>query len=135
MGLFYHIHSGDYKLPFRRKPFGRMKTFPPEILLEGSLSKINNIAQKHNILQGNITKISYVFIKYCFFFSRILKSLQPLPRQHSAVIGCTKNCTKKPIGVTVHSHCVESFEGLYSDVGEGGIAVNCEKTQFFLNTL
>ena len=23
----------------------------------------------------------------------------------------------------------------YSDVGEGGVAVNCEKTQFFLNTL
>ena len=23
----------------------------------------------------------------------------------------------------------------YSDVSEGGIAVNCEKTQFFLNTL
>ena len=45
-------------------------------------------------------------------FPRILKSLQPLPRQQSAVIGCTKNCTKKPIGVTVHSHCVESFEGL-----------------------
>ena len=23
----------------------------------------------------------------------------------------------------------------YSDVGEGGVAVNCEKTLFFLNTL
>ena len=23
----------------------------------------------------------------------------------------------------------------YSDVSEGGVAVNCEKTQFFLNTL
>ena len=23
----------------------------------------------------------------------------------------------------------------YSDVNEGGVAVNCEKTQFFLNTL
>ena len=23
----------------------------------------------------------------------------------------------------------------YSDVGEGGVAVNCEKTQFFMNTL
>ena len=33
--------------------------------------------------------------------------------------------------MTGHSHCVEcveSFEGLlYSDVGEGGVAVNCEK--------
>ena len=31
------------------------------------------------------------------------------------------------MGVTVHSHCVESFEG------EGGLAVNCDF--FFLNTL
>ena len=34
----------------------------------------------------------------------------------------------QPIGVTVHSHYVESFEGPYSDVGEGGVAVNWEKT-------
>ena len=27
--------------------------------------------------------------------------------------------------VTVHSHCVENFEISYSDVGEGGFAVNC----------
>ena len=26
---------------------------------------------------------------------------------------------------------VESFEGLYSDVGEGGVAVNCEKNTIF----
>ena len=44
------------------------------------------------------------------FFPRILESLPPLPRQHSAAIGCTKNCT--PIGVTVHSLWVESIEGL-----------------------
>ena len=44
------------------------------------------------------------------FFSRVLESLPPLPRQHSAAIGCTKNY--QPIGVTVNSHCVESFEGL-----------------------
>ena len=43
------------------------------------------------------------------FFPKILESLSPLPRQHSAAIYCTK---KLPIGVTVHSHCVESFEGL-----------------------
>ena len=52
-----------------------------------------------------------VFIKYCgFFFPRIVESLSPLPRQLSAAIGFTKNC--QPIGVTVHSRCVESFEGL-----------------------
>ena len=44
------------------------------------------------------------------FFPRILESLPPLPRQHSPSIGCLDNY--HPIGVTVHSHCVESFEGL-----------------------
>ena len=32
---------------------------------------------------------------------RILESLPPLPRQHSAAIGCTKN--DQPIGVAVHT--------------------------------
>ena len=44
------------------------------------------------------------------FFARILECLPPLPRQHSAAICCTKNY--QPIGVTVHSNCVESFEDL-----------------------
>ena len=50
------------------------------------------------------------------------------------------------IGVTIHSHRVHSFEGqdeggvkmskfAYSDVGEGGVAGNFEKAQFFRNTL
>ena len=43
-----------------------------------------------------------------FFFPRILESLPTLPRKHSAANGCTKNY--QPIGVTVHSHFVESFE-------------------------
>ena len=44
-----------------------------------------------------------------FFFPRILESLPPLPLKHSAAIGCTKNY--QPMWVSVHSHCVESFEG------------------------
>ena len=64
------------------------------------------------------------------FFPRILESLLPLPLQHSAAIACTKNY--QPIGVIVHSHCVES---LHRYVGEGWIAVDIGKTQFFLNTL
>ena len=44
------------------------------------------------------------------FFARILEGLPPLPRQHSAAFGCTKNY--QPIGVTVHSHCIESFEAI-----------------------
>ena len=63
------------------------------------------------------------------FFPRTFQSLPPLPRQHSAVIGCSKNY--QPI----RSHCVESYEGLLQRWSEGGVAVNCEKTQFFLNTL
>ena len=59
------------------------------------------------------------------FFPRILE-FPPLPRQHSAAIGCTKNYLPK--GVTVHSHCIESFEG--------EIAMNCgKKNIIFLNTL
>ena len=64
-----------------------------------------------------------VFIKYCVFFSRILESLPPLPRQHSAAIGCTNHY--QPIGVTVNSHCVESLKLSYSNLGEGD-AVNGE---------
>ena len=48
-----------------------------------------------------------MFIKYFFFFFKNSR-LSPLPRQHSAAIGCTKKY--QPIGMTVHSHCVESFE-------------------------
>ena len=65
-------------------------------------------------------------------FPRILESLPPLPRQHSAAIGCMKNY--QPIGVTVHSYCVESFVGSYKDVGEGEVAVNSELKKF-LNTM
>ena len=44
------------------------------------------------------------------FFKRILESWPTLPRQHSIAIGCTKNYQQ--IRLTVHSHCVESFEDL-----------------------
>ena len=36
--------------------------------------------------------------------------------------------------MTVHSHCIDSFEGLLQrrrDVGGGGFAVNCEKNTIF----
>ena len=44
------------------------------------------------------------------FFFKNFESLPSLPRHHSAAIGCTKK--DHPIVVSVHSHCVESFEGL-----------------------
>ena len=40
-------------------------------------------------------------------------------------------CIKKyqAIGVTVHSHfALRALKVFYSDVGEGGAAVNCDKT-------
>jgi len=56
----------------------------------------------------------------------------------SVFTGCSLNIVFFPRisnwSVPVHSHCVESFEGLF-DVGEGWVAVNFEKTQFFLNTM
>ena len=67
------------------------------------------------------------------FFPRILESLPPLPRKHSVAIGCTKNY--QPIGLTVHSHCVESFKGLLQRCRRGRGCRELWKTQFFLNTL
>ena len=67
------------------------------------------------------------------FLSRILKSLPPLPRQHSAAIGCTEN--DQPKGVTVTRIALRALKVSYSNVGEEWVAVNCEKTQFFLNIL
>ena len=71
-----------------------------------------------------------MFIIYCVFFPRPLKSLPTPPRQHSAPFGCTIN--DQPIGITVHSHCVECFEGLLQ---RWRLAVNCEKHNFLMNTL
>ena len=56
-----------------------------------------------------------VFIKYCFFFQRILESL--------------------PIGVTIHSYCFESFEGLLQRCRQGRGWSELWKTQFFLYLL
>ena len=61
------------------------------------------------------------------FFPRVLESLQPLFRQHSAAIGCTKNY--QPIRATVNIRI--ALRVTYSDVGEGGVEVHFEKTQFF----
>ena len=59
-----------------------------------------------------------------------MERLPPLPRQHSAAIGCTKNY--QPIGVTVHHRIVlRALKVSYSDVGEGGVAVKCENNTIF----
>ena len=65
-------------------------------------------------MQGSKYRNIYrVLIKYCDFFQEFLVS------EHSAAICCTKNY--QPIGVTVHSHCVASFEGLFQRCRRGRV--------------
>ena len=59
------------------------------------------------------------------FFARSLESLPPLPRQHSAAIGCTKKY--QPKGLTVQSHYIESIEGLLQRCMRGRGCNNFEK--------
>ena len=56
--------------------------------------------------------------------------MPPLPRQHTAAIGCTKNY--QPIWVTVHLHCVESFEGLSQRCRRGRGCSELWKNTIFL---
>ena len=71
---------------------------------------------------------------YCVFFQEFSKVCHLSLASTRLLLVVNKN--HQPIGVTVHSYCVESFEGLLHSVAvEGGVAVNCEKTQLFLNTL
>ena len=63
-------------------------------------------------------------------FQEFFIILPPLPRKHWAAIGCAE--FGQPIGVTVHSHCVESFENLLQRyVGEGLVEEGNENA-FFL---
>ena len=55
--------------------------------------------------QNNIYRVFIVF-----YPKNSRKFATAFPRQHSAALVCIKNY--QPIGVTVHSHCVESFEDL-----------------------
>ena len=73
LGNTCFLNSVLYTLRYSVGPLG-------EVLLFAILSqKQNNSALKYR-----------VFIKYCVFYPRILESLPPLPRQHSAAIVCTK---------------------------------------------
>ena len=55
---------------------------------------------------ANKIHIQGVQEKLCFFHEFSIPVL-PLPRKDLAAIGCTE--IGQPTGVTVHSHCVESF--------------------------
>ena len=70
-----------------------------------------------------------VLIRNCVFFLEFSKVCHLSLASTRLLLVVQKNY--QPIGVTVHSHCIESFEGLYSDVGEGGVTVNCEKNTIF----
>ena len=60
--------------------------------------------------------------------------MQPLPHKNWIAIGSTE--FGQPIGVTVHSHKVESFENLLQRfTGDGWASVDNENKQFFLKTL
>ena len=62
-----------------------------------------------------------VFIKYCVFFKNSRNfATSPSPTLDQPM--------------TVHI-ALRALKVSYSDVGEGGVGVNCEKNQFFLNTL
>ena len=64
------------------------------------------------------------------FFPKILESLPPLPRQHSAAIGCTKNFPANRSGIALRA-----LKVFYSDEGEGVVAKNFEKTQFYTQSI
>ena len=65
------------------------------------------------------------FIKYCVFFKNSRK-LPPFPLQPSAVQKITSQKEK------LCSHiALRALKVSYSDVGEGGVGVNCEKNTIF----
>ena len=70
---------------------------------------------------------------FCFF-QKNLESLPPLPRQRrSAAINCKRNTSQKDWLYT--RIALRALKISYSDVCERGVAVNCKKTHFFLNSL
>ena len=72
-----------------------------------------------------------MYKKKSVFFSKII--LPPLPRKQWDAIGCTEiGQIGQQIGVTIHSHCVESFEShLQRYVGVGWVAFDNEKNTIF----
>ena len=58
-----------------------------------------------------------VFRKNCVVFHEFPLSVLPPPRKDLAAIGCSE--IGRPIGVTVHSHCVDSFKGLLQQCKRG----------------
>ena len=68
------------------------------------------------------------------FSPKILIILPPSPLP---ALGCYLPYSEnvKPTGVTVHSHCFEYFEYMSPCAGKGRVAVDWDKTNFFLKTL
>ena len=74
-----------------------------------------------------------VFIKYCGFFSKNSRKCAASP---SPALGCYWSYKKLPANKSDIRIALRAFMVSYSDVGDGGVAVNCEKkTHFFLDIL
>ena len=80
-----------------------------------------------NRLRLTSSHITYrVFIKYCVFFqefSKVGTSASPAP-------GCYWLYKRKSQQILYTRIALRAFKVSYSDSGEGGVAVNYEKTQF-----
>ena len=80
----------------------------------------------------SLSKSIYLSTTGCSFNIVFFSNSRNIATSPSPALGCYYWLYKKlpePIGVTVHSYCVRSFES--RDVGEGGVAVNFEKKQIF----
>ena len=115
--------SQNYDICFRRERGYCSICFTPQIYNQVSLWLFLKDVKHLFIWQLILYYLFFGMICSCtgcslnIFFPRILDSLPPLPYRHSAAIGCTKNY--KPLGVTVHSHCVDSFKGLLQQCKRG----------------
>ena len=75
----------------------------------------------------------WVFIKYCVFFQEFSKIFH-LSLASTRLLLVVQKITSQYEWLYTRI-ALRALKVSYSDVGEEGVAVNCEKTQFFLNTL
>ena len=72
-------------------------------------------------------------MKYCDFFQEFSKVCN-LSLASTRLLLVVQKITSQQEGLYTRI-ALRALKVSYSDVGEGGVAVNCEKTQFFMNTL
>ena len=82
----------------------------------------------------HLQKIYRVLLNIVFFS----KNSRKFATSPSPALGCYLLYKKLPANRSEYTLALRRVRALkvsYSDVGEGGVVVICEKTQFFLNTL